>query len=135
MLLRRAIFAWLIADGDMHLKNIALLKVARTGRPTFHSVRLAPLSLSTRVFPRFSADRMALKLNGKVDRLMRADFLAAARTMGLSDKSAETACEEVASRVVTHARRLTLPPFARRRAKSMQDALLAIIDKRVHALR
>lgn len=29
VLFRRAVFAWLIADGDMHLKNLALLKIAR----------------------------------------------------------------------------------------------------------
>ena len=31
IILRRAIFAWLIADGDMHLKNMALLKIAEPG--------------------------------------------------------------------------------------------------------
>ena len=31
ILFRRAVFAWLIADGDMHLKNLALLKVAEPG--------------------------------------------------------------------------------------------------------
>jgi serine/threonine-protein kinase HipA len=136
-LLRRAIFAWLIADGDMHLKNLALLKVARPQTHTFESVRLAPLydSVSTRVFPRFAADRTALRLNGKDDRLTRADFLAAARTMGLSDRSAEAACEEVSMRVATHARKLRLPAFVRRQAKSMQDALLTIVEKRVDGLR
>jgi serine/threonine-protein kinase HipA len=136
-LLRRAIFAWLIADGDMHLKNLALLKVARPGTPTFQSVRLAPLydAVSTRVFPRFAADRMALKLNDKDDRLTRADFLAAAKTMGLTDTSAEAACDEVPGRVWTHAQKLKLPTFARRRAKSMRDDLLTIIEKRIHTLR
>jgi serine/threonine-protein kinase HipA len=136
-LLRRAIFASLIADGDMHLKNLALLKVARPGTTTFQSVRLAPLydAVSTRAFPRFAADRMALKLNGKDDRLTRADFLAAARTMGLSDASAEAACEEMAGRVATQAQKLKLPTFARRQAKSTLDALLAIIKQRVQALR
>jgi len=32
LLIRRALFAWLIADGDMHLKNIALLKSAEPPR-------------------------------------------------------------------------------------------------------
>ena len=31
------------ADGDMHLKNLALLKVAEPGSRRFESVRLAPL--------------------------------------------------------------------------------------------
>src|SRR5262249_18021398 len=31
ILIKRALFAWLIADGDMHLKNMALLKIAEPG--------------------------------------------------------------------------------------------------------
>ena len=37
ILLRRVLFAWLIADGDMHLKNMALLKTAQAGRGRFSS--------------------------------------------------------------------------------------------------
>jgi serine/threonine-protein kinase HipA len=33
----------LIADGDMHLKNLAVLKTAEAGAKTFTAVRLAPL--------------------------------------------------------------------------------------------
>ena len=34
-ILKRALFAWLIADGDMHLKNMALLKTAEPGDKTY----------------------------------------------------------------------------------------------------
>lgn len=136
-LLRRAIFAWLIADGDMHLKNLALLKVARLGSQTFTSVRLAPLydAVSTRVFPRFAADRMALKLNGKDGRLARADFRAAAKTMGVPDAAADAACREIAERVSTRLRKLKLPALVRRNAKATRDALLAIVESRERTLR
>lgn len=36
------LFAWLIADGDMHL-NMVLLKTADMGDQTFRAVRVAPL--------------------------------------------------------------------------------------------
>jgi serine/threonine-protein kinase HipA len=67
IILKRALLAWLIADSDMHLKNMALLKIAEPGDEQFHSVRMAPLydAVTTRVFPRLKQDRMALKLNGK----------------------------------------------------------------------
>ena len=39
LIIRRALFAWLIADGDMHLKNMALLKIAEPGDAQFRSVR------------------------------------------------------------------------------------------------
>ena len=53
VLFRRAALAWLIADGDMHLKNVALLRTADAGAKAFTSVRLAPLydTVTTRVFP------------------------------------------------------------------------------------
>ena len=135
-LLRRAIFAWLIADGDMHLKNLALLKIARVGSQVFSAVRFAPLydAVSTRVFPKLAGDRMALKLNGKDDRLTRADFRTAARTMGVPDASAEAACDEITERVSTRLRKLKLPTFVRRSAKPARDALLAIVESRVRTL-
>ncbi len=80
IIVKRALFAWLIADGDMHLKNIALLKIAEPGDKQFRSVRMAPLydAVTTRVFPRLKHDRLALRLNGKDDNLRRADFRALA---------------------------------------------------------
>jgi serine/threonine-protein kinase HipA len=136
-LLRRAIFAWMIADGDMHLKNLALLKIARVGSQVFSAVRFAPLydAVSTRVFPKLTGDRMALKLNGKDDRLTRADFRAAARTMGVPDATAEAACDEITERVSTRAQKLKLPGFARRNGKLVRDALLALVDNRERTLR
>ena len=53
IIVKRALFAWLIADGDMHLKNMALLKIGGARRHQFRTVRMAPLydALTTRVFP------------------------------------------------------------------------------------
>ena len=84
-LFARAVFAWLVADGDMHLKNVALLKIAPPAARHFESVRMAPIydTLTTRVFPGFQDDHMALKLSGKDDRLRLSDFEALARTIDL----------------------------------------------------
>ncbi|MGH7023246.1 MAG: HipA domain-containing protein [Caulobacteraceae bacterium] len=101
ILFRRALFAWLIADGDMHLKNLALLKVAEPGARRFASVRFAPLydAVTTRVFPGLAGDRMALKLAGKDDRLTPGDFMALARTIELPAGRAEVILGETARRV------------------------------------
>jgi serine/threonine-protein kinase HipA len=103
IIFKRAVFAWLIADGDMHLKNMALLKIAGPGQKQFRSVRMAPLydAVTTRVFPRLEHDRMALKLNGKDDRLHRTDFLKLASTIGLRVNEAESIIEET----IQHLRR------------------------------
>ena len=111
IVLKRALFAWLIADGDMHLKNMALLKIAEPGSTTFGSVRFAPLydSVTTRVFPRLATDRMALKLNGKDERLKRADFRAMANTAGLSATAAAAAIDEILSRLAGALASVALP--------------------------
>jgi serine/threonine-protein kinase HipA len=100
-LLRRALFAWLIADGDMHLKNMALLKVAEPGASQFRSVRMAPLydAVTTRVFPSLKHDRMALKLSGKDDGLHRADFRALATNAGLRVADADAAIDDALKRM------------------------------------
>src|ERR1700674_869223 len=53
IIFKRALFAWLIADGDMHLKNMALIKIAEAGDQHFRSIRMAPLydAVTTRIFP------------------------------------------------------------------------------------
>jgi serine/threonine-protein kinase HipA len=101
ILMKRVVFAWLIADGDMHLKNMAVLKIAEPRDPAFRSVRLAPVydTLTTRVFPRLEHDRMALKLNGKDERLKRADFLAVSAVAGLRASDTHAAIDEVLDRM------------------------------------
>lgn len=101
ILLRRVLFAWLIADGDMHLKNMALLKTATKGEAAFASVRLAPVydALTTRVFPGLEHDRMALKLGGKDERLRRADFMALATLAGLRATDASSVIDDVLKRL------------------------------------
>ena len=123
-LFRRAIFAWLIADGDMHLKNLALLKTAEPRAQRFTTVRFAPLydAVTTRVFPGLTGDLMALKLNGKDDRLTRQDFMTLARTIDLRAGDAALGLAEVAARVGAAAPDLILPSFARR-AMAAADAL------------
>jgi serine/threonine-protein kinase HipA len=111
LVLKRALFAWLIADGDMHLKNLALLKIAEPGSNQFNSVRMAPLydAVTTRVFPRLERDRMALKLNGKDDRLRRADFRALARTAGIKAADADVAIDEMLSGLRSALDRIAVP--------------------------
>lgn len=99
ILFRRALFAWMIADGDMHLKNLALLKTAPPRARQFESVRFAPLydAVTTRVFPGLASDRMALKLSGKDERLTPRDFLTLARTIELPIARAEEAMASISA--------------------------------------
>ena len=138
ILFRRAVFAWLIADGDMHLKNLAVLKTAQTGAKTFTNVRFAPLydAVTTRVFPGLGGDRMALKLNGKDDRLTRQDFLALARSMGLRVDDAEAGIDTLIARITERLGTLQIPPLASEfdGAKAIRDKVEAITAARCAAL-
>jgi serine/threonine-protein kinase HipA len=113
ILFKRALFAWLIADGDMHLKNLAVLKTATPGAQRFATVRFALLydAVTTRVFPGLAGDRMALKLNGKDDRLTRQDFTTLARTIDLPAARAEAVMSETAACVRAAVPALALPAF------------------------
>ena len=84
-LLQRAVFAWLIGDGDLHLKNLAVLKVSPDVAQNFVSVRLAPVydAVTTRVFPGLEDGHLALSLAGKRNRLSSGDFVRAGATMGI----------------------------------------------------
>jgi serine/threonine-protein kinase HipA len=138
ILFRRAVFAWLIADGDMHLKNLALLKIAEAKAKSFSSVRFAPLydAVTTRVFPGLVGDRMALKLNGKDDRLTRGDFLTLARTIGIARGSAETAMAELTTDLTHAAEMVRLPDFAAKAeaASAVQARIMALVRARCAAL-
>ncbi len=111
IIVKRALFAWLIADGDMHLKNMALLKIAEPGEKQFRSVRMAPLydAVTTRVLPKLKHDRLALKLNGKDDKLRRADFRSLATTAGLRAADADAAIEDLLQRLRSAVEGIALP--------------------------
>jgi serine/threonine-protein kinase HipA len=110
-ILKRALFAWLIADGDMHLKNMGLLKIAEPGENEFKSVRMAPLydAVTTRVFPRLQRDHIALKLNGKDDKLRRADFQKFAATAGIKTSEAAGVIDELLEQMKGAIDKIALP--------------------------
>ncbi|MGJ7580430.1 type II toxin-antitoxin system HipA family toxin [Variovorax sp. RHLX14] len=136
-LMQRALFAWLIADGDMHLKNMALLKIAREGEENFQSVRMAPVydTVTTRVFPNLAHDRMALKLNGKDERLRRADFVALATLAGLRAGDANENIDRMLNQFGTALDALAVPRIALAIAQTAETAqrTLALCRERLDA--
>jgi serine/threonine-protein kinase HipA len=135
IVVKRALFAWLIADGDMHLKNMAMLKVADPGSLEFRSVRMAPLydAVTTRVFPGLKRDRLALKLNGKDDRLRRSDFRALAAIAGLRAADADNAIDEMIGFMKPAVESVTLPKSLSYSAEGVAAAgeMLEIIRGRI----
>ncbi len=75
---------------------------------------------------------MALKLNGKDERLKRADFRALASTAGLLRGDADAAIDDVVHRLKAAADRLTLPelPSYGPDGKEMTEKMLALCRAR-----
>ena len=135
LLILRALYAWFIADGDMHLKNLALLKTAEVGDDHFISVRFAPVydAVTTRVFPGLENDRMALKLNGRDDRLGPEDYLVLARTIELPARWASEAMASLARSLANAATALDLPEEYQIAGGRMLDRVRGIILARTEA--
>jgi len=135
VILERALLAWLIADGDMHLKNLALMKIAEPGDSAFRSVRMAPLydAVTTRVFPRLGRDRLALELNGRDDRLHAKDFAIFGRTAGLKAADADAAIHRILDQVGQAIGRISLPALAEYgpNGRQMAERMLEIIRSRL----
>jgi serine/threonine-protein kinase HipA len=137
IILKRALFAWLIGDGDMHLKNLALLRIAEAGDETFASVRIASLYdvVTTRVFPRLATDHMALKLNGKDDNLKPQDFRRFSSTAGLRASAANDAIDGLIENIrhaVDHTSLPKLPNYGPN-GKDMAEKMLEIVHGRLRA--
>jgi HipA-like C-terminal domain len=132
----RALFAWLVADGDMHLKNVALLKVAAPGARTFESVRMAPLydTLTTRVFPGLEHDHMALRLAGRDDRLRLRHFETFARTIDLQIGRARDIVDQLVTGLEAALAKVKLPPIvADSGAMPTVNAVMTIVRERCAA--
>lgn len=131
----RALFAWLIADGDMHLKNMALLKIAEPDEQTFHTVRLAPVydAVTTRVFPNLAHDRIAFKLNGKDEGLRRADFKSLAATARLNAGVADELMDRLIGLMTQAVGSVTLPALSSYgpRGKETTGHVLEIVRNRL----
>lgn len=139
IILKRALFAWLIADGDMHLKNLALLKIAEPGDDSFRSVRMAPLydAVTTQVFPGLEHDHMALKLNGKDDRLHAGDFSTFARTARLKAADGDAAIDSMLNQLEQAVAKISLPVLSEYGPNGKQTAeqMLEIIRSRLRSFR
>ena len=138
ILFRRAVFAWLIADGDMHMKNLALLKIAEAGAGQFREVRMAPVydAVTTRFFPRLENDRMALKLNGKDNNLRKSDFRKLAATAGMKAGDADEILADMSARLAQGVDQLRLPELSGYHADSagMKDRMLDIVRARLESV-
>ncbi len=97
------VFSWIIGNGDLHAKNIAILKSIKPGRlgdaPEAQGVRYSPLYDLVNTTIVIPGDLFALPLNGKQNNLRRKDFAALGKLWGLSRDASDARIESLASRI------------------------------------
>jgi serine/threonine-protein kinase HipA len=84
--LSHLIFSWFVANGDLHAKNISLIKWLTPGKlglyPQLSGITYSPLYdlVNTRIY--MAGDKFAITVNGRNDKLKRKDFAAVATRWG-----------------------------------------------------
>jgi serine/threonine-protein kinase HipA len=128
---RQVCVNFLLENGDFHLKNVSLLKVANPMLDGYRSVRLAPVYdvVATRRFNVNIAEpepfeSMALQLNGKVSGIDFSDLVALAETLGIAaDRAHDLGCK-VASGIARRAGEIVSTPPE---VLSTQPAVLELV--------
>ena len=125
-LLKRAIFSWLVSDGDMHLKNISVLKIAKQNDDFFEEVRISPMydTLTTRAFAGFEYDDLAMFVNGKKSKLTKKDFKQSAIIMGIKANECDSIMDELVSGITKNINDIGADIY-----KHINNEENAIIDK------
>ncbi len=84
--LSHLIFSWFVANGDLHAKNISVIKWLRPGKlglyPELADIAYSPIYdlVNTRIY--LAGDKFAITINGRNDKIKRKDFAAVADRWG-----------------------------------------------------
>ncbi|MEJ6002656.1 type II toxin-antitoxin system HipA family toxin [Paucibacter soli] len=133
-LLTQAMFSWLTFNGDMHLKNLLLLKESEDIRKGFSSIRLSPMYdvLCTQVYPG-DAKSSAISLGGSRNHTL-AGFRALGKKFGIDAAEVDTMADFLATAIPMWARRIAdnLPAAIKNHSTSVDhvDRAKSLFDVR-----
>lgn len=122
-----AAFCFLTGNSDMHLKNFSLLENGSGGLELSPAYDLVPVQT---VLPD-DPEECALTLNGKKNRIRRADFLALAEALRLGPKQTGNALARILSAV---RERLPAALAASFLPPGMQEAIASLVASRIARL-
>lgn len=103
MFFDHTVFSWIVGNGDLHAKNIAVLRLIEPGKlgdpPRQVQTRYSPLYdlVNTRIV--IAGDLFALPVNGKQNNLRANDFAVLARRWGWTRTQAIERVSELSSRI------------------------------------
>jgi serine/threonine-protein kinase HipA len=84
--LSHLIFSWFVANGDLHAKNISIIKWLKPGKlglyPELSDITYSPIYdlVNTRTY--LAGDKFAITINGRNDKFKKKDFVAVAHRWG-----------------------------------------------------
>jgi serine/threonine-protein kinase HipA len=97
------VFSWIVGNGDMHAKNIAVLRSIKPGAlgsgPQIQGTRYSPLYDLVNTSLIIPGDLFALPINGKQNNLRRKDFSALAKLWGAGRDTASARIESLATSI------------------------------------
>lgn len=117
----RALFFFLIGNGDAHLKNFSMIR-----RPAGYRLADAYDIVSSRLVMPSESDDMALTINGRKNRLMKKDFEALAKYLEITDKQRDrlwNIARGLEAKVGAYIRRSFLP-------RQQEDEFISIVQER-----
>ena len=104
--LSHLIFSWFVANGDLHAKNISVIKWIRPGKlglyPELSDIIYSPIYdlVNTRIY--LAGDKFAIMINGRNDKLKRKDFAAIADKWGGTKEQVLQIMQDLATSIQKH---------------------------------
>ena len=131
--LKHLLFSWFVANGDLHAKNVSVIKWLTPGNlglyPTLDHVGYTPIYdlVNTRMY--IDGDKFAMTINGKNDKLRPKDFAAVAARWGATKVQVSQMMESVAASIAANLESvLALSKLPANRADSYRAAVMSQVS-------
>ena len=134
-LLQLALFSWIVANGDLHAKNVSILRRFRTGRPgeapVPEGVTLAPFNDLVNTRLHIPGDEFAIPIDGKRNNLRLKSFERLGSRWGMSRDEVRRDAERIMQSVGTHLGSVLAESGL---SDALQGRYAAIVDDNIRAL-
>lgn len=117
LLIRQMAFAYLIHNGDLHAKNISVLRNPKTAH-----VHLSPAYDLLTTLP-YGDQSMALHMEGKTDNWKRRDFILFGKRFGVNEKVISRLLDEVGHAVESGINKMAQIGLSQKKTKHLQVSI------------
>jgi len=131
--LSHLIFSWFLANGDLHAKNISVIKWLSPGKlglyPELADIAYSPIYdlVNTRIY--IDGDKFAITINGRNDKIKRKDFAAVAARWGGSKELVWQIMQDLAKSIQDNIDEvLELSLLSEELSQKYRDAVIANVE-------